>query len=40
MLECLERIDKKEMTSKEASVLLGISLDKFYREKKKILKNK
>ena len=40
MLECLERIDKKEMTSKEACVLLGISLDKFYREKKKILKNK
>ncbi len=40
MLECLEKIDKKEMTSKEASILLGISLDKFYHEKKKILKNK
>ncbi len=40
MMECLELISKKEMTAKKAAEILNISLDKFYREKKKILNNK
>lgn len=35
-LEMLSRVDKKEISSKEAATSLGISIDKFYRLKKKM----
>lgn len=40
MLECMELVEAKKMTSKQAAETLGISIDKYYREKKKILNNK
>lgn len=40
MRECMDLVSQKKMTSKEASKILGISIDKYYREKKKILNNK
>ena len=37
-LELLDKVEKKKMTSKEASNNLGISIDKYYRLRKKLRK--
>ena len=34
--EALEQVNNKEITSKEAASMLGISIDKYYREIKKL----
>lgn len=37
-LEILDDVNKEELSAKEGAKKLGISIDKFYREKKKLQK--
>ena len=36
MVETLEKVQRKELTNKQAAEKLGISIDKYYRVKKKL----